>query len=527
MARTTKSTPKKREQWSGQAGFIFAAIGSAVGLGNIWRFPGVAYENGGGAFILPYLIALLTAGIPILFIDYALGNRFRGAPPTVFRRIRKKFEWLGWFQTIICFVIILYYAVIIAWAGSFAFFSLDLRWGDDARSFFTNDYLQVTQEVGDVGAFVPHILFGLLAVWIVTLLILGFGVQKGLERTNIVFIPLLVVLFAALVIRALFLPGAMDGLNALFTPHWAALADPQVWLAAYSQIFFSLSIAFGIMITYSSYIKKRSNLTGPGLVVGFANSSFEVLAGIGVFSTLGFMAQQQGISIADMDDIKGVMLSFVTFPSIVASMPGGSIFGFLFFASLVLAGLTSLVSLLQVVSASFQDKFGWDARQAAVRVGAVSAVLSILLFAREDGLFILDVVDKWTNEIGIVGSAIAMLVALLAFGMIPVLRDHLNAHSSFRIGKTWQVLVSIVVPVVLLWMMAAQIQSVVGTPYSNNPVWFNTLYGWGAVAFIVLAATIMTLVKWKQSPDEFVPEPTLPNERIYAKSIQANTQGEN
>jgi NSS family neurotransmitter:Na+ symporter len=148
-------------------------------------------------------------------------------------------------------------------------------------------------------------------------------VQKGLERSNIIFIPLLVILFGALVVRGLFLPGAVDGLNAFFTPNWAALAEPRVWLAAYAHIFFSLSIAFGIMITYSSYIKKRDNLTGPGLVVGFANSSFEVLAGIGVFSTLGFMAQQQGVQIADLEGIKGVLLSFVTFPAIVSQMPGG------------------------------------------------------------------------------------------------------------------------------------------------------------------------------------------------------------
>ncbi len=516
MTESSSAPAKQREAWSGQAGFIFAAIGSAVGLGNIWRFPGVAYENGGGAFLLPYLIAMLTAGIPILFVDYALGNRYRGAPPTVFRRIRKRLEWLGWFQTAICFVIILYYAVIIAWAASFTFFSLDLKWGDDPAGFFVGDFLHLTETPGTTVEFVGPIVWVLLAVWTVTLFILASGVQKGLERANIIFIPLLIVLFGALVVRGLFLPGAIDGLNAFFTPNWAALAEPKVWLAAYAHIFFSLSIAFGIMITYSSYIKKRDNLTGPGLVVGFANSSFEVLAGIGVFSTLGFMAQQQGVQIADLEGIKGVLLSFVTFPAIVSQMPGGQIFGFLFFASLVLAGLTSLISLLQVVSASFQDKFGWSPRKAALIVGAVSALFSVGIFARTEGLHALDAVDKWANEVGIVGSAVITLGVLLGLKMLPVLRDHLNAYSSFKVGTVWMTFVGVIIPLVLLAMFVTEVVNVLREPYGGYPAWFNMLFGWGAIVLMIVLTLVFTAIRWKESPDGFVPEPAIAGERIYA-----------
>ena len=148
--------------------------------------------------------------------------------------------------------------------------------------------------------------------------VLAAGVARGVQRVNVIFLPLLVVAFAVLVVRALFLDGAADGLNALFTPDFSALADPNVWIAAYSQIFFSLSIAFGIMITYASYRRRRSNLTTPGLVVAFANSSFEILAGIGVFATLGFFAFQQGVDVAELEGLTGVGLSFITFPAIVS-----------------------------------------------------------------------------------------------------------------------------------------------------------------------------------------------------------------
>lgn len=523
MAQQQPKVARSREQWSGQMGFIFAAIGSAVGLGNIWRFPGVAYENGGGAFIIPYLIALLTAGIPILFLDYAIGHRYRGAPPTAFRRIRKWAEGFGWFQVAICLVIILYYAVIIAWAGSYAVFSLDLKWGDDSSAFFFNDYLQMPD--GDPGFgldFVPWILWALIGVWVITLVILAFGVQKGVEKANIVFLPLLVILFVALVLRSLFLPGALDGLNAFFTPNWGALLDPGVWLAAYAQIFFSLSIAFGIMITYSSYLKKKSNLTGPGLVVGFANSSFEMLAGIGVFSTLGFMAQQQNVGVNELENIAGVALSFVTFPHIVSTMPGGAVFGLLFFGSLFLAGLTSLLSLLQVVSGAFQDKFNISPRQAALRVGGAAAIVSVFLFARTDGLMTLDTMDKWANEVGIVASAIVMLVLMLSLRMLPTVRRHLNASSSFQLGKGWQFLVGILAPLVLLTMFISGVVKVITEPYNDNPHWFNNVFGWGAIGFMVLFAIMMSKVRWRIDVDDFTPEPALPGEIIDAKALSVS-----
>ena len=297
-ARAAAGRP--REEWTGPVGFILAAIGSAVGLGNIWRFPGVAYENGGGAFLIPYLVALITAGIPILFLDYAIGHRSRGAAPTSFRRLagrgKRAVESLGWFQVSIAFVIGLYYTAVIAWALSYFIFSFDLRWGDDPAGFLTGEYLQVG-EPGFSLEFVPGVLIPLTLVWIATIVVLWAGVAKGLQRVNVIFLPLLVVAFLILVVRALVLDGAGEGLNALFTPNWEALANPNVWIAAYSQIFFSLSIAFGIMITYASYRRRRSNLTGPGLVVAFANSSFEILAGIGVFATLGFFAFEQGVAV--------------------------------------------------------------------------------------------------------------------------------------------------------------------------------------------------------------------------------------
>ncbi|MCL3860950.1 sodium-dependent transporter [Actinotalea sp. K2] len=507
MPKTHAHAQRPREQWSGQLGFVLAAIGSAVGLGNIWRFPGVAYENGGGAFLIPYLVALLTAGIPILWLDYSLGHRFRGAAPTVFRRLtRGKGEILGWFQVTISCAIILYYTVIIAWSASYVWFSVDRRWGEDPAGFLIGEYLQA----GDPGistTIVPSVLIPLVGIWVVAIAILALGVQKGVERANLIFIPLLVIMFLGLVIRAVTLPGALDGLNAFFTPEWAALTDPGVWISAYSQIFFSLSIAFGIMITYSSYLKRRANLATTGLVVGFANSSFELLAGIGVFSALGFMAMQSGVPVAELPNIAGVTLAFIAFPQIISMMPGGQLFGVLFFGSLTLAGMTSLLSILQVVSAAFQEKFGITPRQAALRIGGVAALVSIALFSTTTALPLLDTVDKYVNEVGVAGSAVVMAVVVTwVVRRLPELQGHLNNRPGVRVGGWWRVLVGVVVPVVLGYILISGIRTLIVEGYDEYPRWFTNTFGWGTIAALVVLAGLMTVLRWRRSPDDYQPE---------------------
>jgi len=508
---TQTEQARPREQWTGQVGFILSAIGSAVGLGNIWRFPGVAYENGGGAFLIPYLVALITAGIPILFLDYAVGHRFRGSAPAALRRLGGRrghaLESLGWFQVTIAFVIGLYYTVVIAWALSYFVFSFDLRWGDDTAAFLTGDYLRVS-EPGVSLEFVPGVLIPLVIVWVFVILVLMAGVARGLQRTNVIAIPVLFLAFLALVVRALFLDGAPEGLNALFTPDWGALGDPNVWIAAYSQIFFSLSIAFGIMITYASYRARRSNLTTPGLVVAFSNSAFEILAGIGVFATLGFFAFQQNVAVGDLENLTGVGLSFMTFPAIVSEMPGGAFFGCLFFGSLTLAGFTSLISVLQVVSAAVQEKFGVGRKAAALGVGGLSAVLSVLLFSTTTGLLALDTIDQWANNIGVVASAVLMTVFIVwIFRRAGELRDHLNALSTFRVGRLWIALIGIVAPIVLGYMLISRIVTLIIEGYSGLPPWYLVVFGWGTIVFAVVASIILTVVPWRHPVDDFTPWP--------------------
>ncbi|WP_236864618.1 sodium-dependent transporter [Brevibacterium daeguense] len=490
------TTSSQREMFATRTAFIMAAIGSAIGLGNIWRFPYVAYDSGGGAFLIPYLVALLTAGIPILFFDYALGHRSRSSAPMAFRAFTRAAEPIGWFQTGIAFVIGIYYAVIIGWAGMYMIFSVTQAWGDNAESFFIGEFLQQSGEFGLSGDFVPGVLIPLIIVWVVTLGVLLLGVQRGISRFNLIFIPLLVVMFLILVVRALFLPGAFAGLDAFFTPDFAALADPAVWVAAYGQIFFSLSIAFGIMITYASYLKRRTNLSGSGLVVAFSNSSFEVLAGIGVFAALGFMAQASGVAVDEVV-ASGVGLAFISFPTLISQMPGGALFGILFFGSLVFAGMTSLISIVQVPVQSVAEKLDISNRTSLLIVGGLMAVISCLTMPTVTGLNVLDVVDAFANNIGVVGSAVVSLIVVAwLLRKLPVLRDHINATSSFKLGPTWMICLSVITPLVLGYMLISQIITLIQDGYGGMPKSFTNVFGWGMIALLIVVAIVLTLIPW-------------------------------
>lgn len=499
----TEAAPRRpgaqRGAFAGRSAFIFAAIGSAVGLGNIWRFPAVAYENGGGAFILPYLVALFTAGIPLLFLDYAIGHRWRGSAPLAWRRMKRWTEFIGWWQVLICIVIAVYYALIIAWAANYMVFSTDQRWGDDAGAFFG----QFTQalEGGDVTVtfdYVLPVLISIALVWLAVLAVMVLGVQNGVGKTSMIFIPLLVIMFVFLVVRAMMLPGAFDGLDAFFRPHWGALLKPEVWVAAYGQIFFSLSVAFGIMLTYASYLKKKTDLTGSGLVVAFSNSGFELLAGIGVFSALGFMAQAQGVAVGEVVS-SGIGLAFIAFPTIISEAPGGALIGVLFFGSLVLAGFTSLVSIVEVVISAFQDKFGLSRMPATLGVGIPMAIISTILFPTTMGLALLDVLDNWVNQYGIVAVALVSTVAVAyAVRGLPTLRDHLNAKGSFQVGKGWTAFIAVIAPVVLFVSLVLTTIGLVtsGTTYSEYPGWFNFVFGWLMALSLVIVGVLLSLLPW-------------------------------
>ena len=502
---SSQPTQQKRATFSGRQAFIMAAIGSAVGLGNIWRFPYATYENGGGAFIIPYIVALLTAGIPLLFLDFAIGHRHRGGAPLSFRRLNKHFETFGWWQVMVNVIIGVYYAVVLGWAAIYTYFSFAKTWGDKPADFFIGEFLKAGDIANGISfEFVGMVIGPLIAVWLISLVVLALGVEKGIAKSSSILMPVLVVMFLVLVVYSLTLPGAAKGLDALFTPNWEKLAEPSVWIAAYGQIFFSLSICFGIMITYSSYLKKDSDLTGTGLVVGFANSSFEVLAGIGVFAALGFMATASGQEVSEVAK-GGIGLAFIAFPTIINEAPLGSALGVLFFGSLTFAALTSFISVIEVIIAAIQDKLKLSRVAATFTVGLPMMLISTVLFGTTTGLPMLDVMDKFVNYFGIVAVAFASLVAIVAKGKLSTLGHHINKTSSFKVGTVWRLCV-VITTGVLAFMVFSEAIKVFNEGYEGYPSWFVNIFGWGMAGLLLVVAFILSLLPWKNEAEFKVEE---------------------
>ena len=219
----------KRAQWNSQLGFLLAAVGSAIGLGNIWRFSYLAYSHGGGAFILPYLTALVTVGIPLLILAFAVGHERIGSAPLAFAKINKKMEWLGWWPvTFVMFGIVLYYMVIIAWCLNFFILSFNLGWGEDPNSFFFKQFLDVSNNPLQIGHIRTPIFAALIVAWFINWAIVYRGVQKGIEFANKIFMPLLLALTIVLVCWSLSLDGSIVGLKAYLVPDFSKLTNPKI-----------------------------------------------------------------------------------------------------------------------------------------------------------------------------------------------------------------------------------------------------------------------------------------------------------
>jgi NSS family neurotransmitter:Na+ symporter len=352
-----------REQWASRLGFILAAMGSAVGLGNIWRFSYVTGENGGAAFLLVYLGFIALIGIPIVLAEFTIGRRAQSDAVGSFEKLAPGKPWkvAGLMGVAAGFLILSFYGVIAGWILFYLFnYITGQLWSAPAEGFggffegfIANPTLPLFWQA----------LFMIATIWIVAI-----GVKKGIERSNKILMPLLGVLLIALAIYSLTLGGAKEGLAFLFSPDWSALKDPGVYLAAISQAFFTLSLGMGALITYGSYVSKDSRLPGAAVSVAGLDTAFAIIAGIMIFPAVFAL----GLSPSG-----GPGLVFVVLPDIFDSIRLGPIVGIAFFILLGAAALSSAVSLLEVPVAYFMRKFDWSRKQAAITLGVIITLLGI------------------------------------------------------------------------------------------------------------------------------------------------------
>ncbi len=463
-----------RERWPSRLLFIFAAVGSAAGLGNLWRFPYLAYEYGGGAFLIPYFLALLILGLPLLVLEFSVGQYFQRSAVGSWRKLKEWGGIFGWWALGAAFLILSYYAVVMAWSLRYFFASFTMAWSGGAESYFYQNVLELTPNIGVLGGIHWGLLACLTAVWALIYFSTFKGV-KSVAQVVKVTMPLPIILILVLLVRALTLDGALTGILFYVKPVFSALLDPEIWIAAASQIFFTLSISMGIMIAYASYVKKNQDIAKDALWTAILNSLISIVAGFVVFGTLGFLAMQKSMAVADVV-ASGPGLAFVVFPEALSMMPVAWLFAALFFLVLLSLGIDSAFSILEGVLAAFKDRVQMSTAKLAL-IGSFVGLLCGIIYVTRAGLYFLDLIDHFLLNYGMIifGIGQCLLVGWTSAGR--EVKDHLAAQSKWFPVKTWWWIIRLVAPVILVIILISFFIKELGAPYGGYPGWAIAI-GW-------------------------------------------------
>ncbi|WP_405306067.1 sodium-dependent transporter [Methanobrevibacter sp.] len=446
-------TETKKQEWNSNLAFMMAMIGSAVGLGNIWRFPNVLYSNGGGSFMIPYIISLFLLGISFVLVEYAVGFKFKKSIARIMYSIKDKLEPVAWFILLVVFLITTYYVCVVGWDFIYIILSFTKAWGANPDLYFSNNVLHATDSMSGLFTIVPNVLISVFIIWFIAWMIIKRDLNDGIGKVSQILLPLLCLIVLGIVGFSLTLPGASIGYTQIFTPDWNALLNLDVWLAAFGQIVFSLSLGMAIAMTYASYLPEGSKLVDNAVMVAFSNSGFEVFNSIGIFSILGFMTATSGIPFNELVT-EGTGLAFVVFPQVFNTMGGVAyIVGPLFFICILFAGITSVIALLEGVCYSISEKFLIERKKTATVVCIIGFLISCI-FATGAGSTILGIFDAYLNNFALL---LAVLAECLIFGWIYKFDDlieTLNNNSRLQVGKTWKAVIKYILPICIggLWI---------------------------------------------------------------------------
>ena len=448
-----------RSAWSGKWAFILAAAASAVGLGNMWRFPYLAAKYGGGTFLLTYLVLVFTFGVSLLLLETALGRKTGQSAIGAFKQFGKKYAFIGILASTVPFIITPYYCIIGGWVTKYA--AAYLINGPEALAdggdFFT----------GFISSNTESFLWMLLFMAVV-FIVVSLGVKGGIEKANLVMMPALIVMAVGIAVYTLTMPGAIDGALYYLMPDFSKFS-PELVIGALGQMFYSLSLAMGIMITYGSYLDKKSSLTQSVARIGGFDIGVSFLAGLMIVPA-AFVAMGSGEAVAANS---GPSLMFVILPTVFADMGGAAtVVGFLFFLLVLFAALTSAISLTETCTSIVQDGAGWSRKKALCAVIGVVAVAGIFVNLGYNGLSFIEPMGEGTTLLDffdfISNSVIMPIVALLTcifVGWIikpKAIVDEVKISSEFKVEKAWIVIIKYVAPVLVVVILVAFVAQTFG-----------------------------------------------------------------
>lgn len=445
---------EKRSNFTGKIGFVLAAAGSAVGLGNIWRFPYLAAKYGGGIFLLVYIVLAVTFGFALMCAEIAIGRKTGLSAIGAFKALDKRFSFVGWLASVVPMIILPYYSVIGGWVAKYIWVFVS----GGGKAAAADDYFTgfITKPMEPIGWFLLFI--GLTA------LIVLFGVEKGVEKVSKWMMPILVLLTIIIAVYGLFMPGAMDGLVYYIKPDFSKFSATTV-LAAMGQLFYSMSLAMGIMITYGSYMKKEINLESSVRQIEIFDTGIAFLAGLmiipAVFAFSGGNEEALG---------KGPSLMFITLPKVFESMTGGSVIGAMFFIMVFFAALTSSISLMETVVSILNDKLNWGRKKTCVVVLIGSVILGlpsslgfgVLGNITIAGLTFLDMFDFISNSV--LMPIVAFLTCIFIGYVIKpkAITDEIELTGKFSGKKLFNVVIKYIAPVCIVLILISSVLDVLG-----------------------------------------------------------------
>ena len=451
----------QQAQWDSSLAFIFAMIGAAVGLGNIWRFSYVLYSNGGGSFFIPYLIAIAIMGIPFLILEYGVGFSFKDSFSNIMKKINPKFEIVAWILVL---------------------FELKNDGNEDK-------VINYTDTTGIPSFLLIPTTIGVLLLWVVLWFISHRNVDKGIGKVSKILIPALFVIMGFIIIYALTLPGAGIGINTLLTPDWAKLTDVNIWLAAFAQIIFSLSMGQAIALTYASYLPENSKLIDNVLIVVASNSLFEICTAFGVFSILGYMSYTGGTPMVQLIT-EGTGLIFVVFPMIFNIMgPIGRVLAPLLFLAILFAGITSALGFFEPMLSSTSVKLGWSRKKTATILSIIGCVFSLILTTGISS-YLVGIIDSFVNEFGILLLIGIQCIIFAWFYGVDHFLPALNEFSTFSVGKIWSFVIKYLLPIVLIIMWVVGIVQLFSTAKQ-----FEIMVDLIIIVAVFVVSVVLTKVK--------------------------------
>lgn len=446
---------QKRSSFSGKLGFVLAAAGSAVGLGNIWRFPYLAAKYGGGTFLFIYLILAVTFGFTLMTAEIAIGRKTGLSAISAFTTLDKRFKFLGILASAVPIIIFPYYSVIGGWVVKYFFVFVTGSGHTAAGDSYFTDFISGTFE--PIGWF-----FLFIAV---TAVIVGFGVEQGIEKVSKFMMPILVLLTLFVALYGLTIDGAMDGLSYYLKPHMADVSAKTI-LAAMGQLFYSMSLAMGIMITYGSYMKKEDHLESSVRQIEIFDTGVAFLAGLMIIPAV--FAFSGGDSSALQ---AGPGLMFITLPKVFGNMKFGNVVGTVFFLLVFFAALTSAISLMETIVSILRDKLGWTRKGTCVFVTILALVMGVpsslgfgpLNFISWMGMSVLDIMDFVSNSV--LMPIVAFFTCIfIGFVIKPsTIADEVKVtDGTFKGEKLFAVMIKWIAPIFLVLILLSSVASALG-----------------------------------------------------------------